>query len=127
MKMTAIIVRRALFGLLVLAATAITIAVPSASAAPGQCSAAGLSKTVSGVTGEAGAYLDSHPDVNDALTAAGQEAPGDAEGSLRTFFVGHPQEYQDLRNIAAPLTALRSQCGQTVSPGQISALLQAFA
>jgi hemophore-related protein len=131
MKMTAIIVRRGLFGVFAgsaLAATAAaTIAVPSANADAGPCTAAGLSNTVSGVTGKAGAYLTEHPDVNDAVTAAGTQAPGDAEASLRTFFGSHPQAFQDLRGIAAPLTQLRAQCNQTVSPGQVSALLQAFA
>jgi heme-binding protein len=130
MKITTIIGSRRLLGMFAgtaLAATAAAaIAVPTASAdAP--CTAAGLSNTVSGVTGAAGAYLDAHPDANDALTRAGSQTPADAEASLRGFFGTHPQEFNDLRGIAAPLTQLRAQCNQSVSPGQISALLQAFA
>ncbi|MBV8928962.1 MAG: heme-binding protein [Mycobacteriaceae bacterium] len=131
MKMTAIIGRRGLLGLFAgsafAAAAAATIAAPSATADTSPCTAAGLSNTVSGVTGAAGSYLDAHPDANDALTHAGTQAPADAEGSLRAFFGAHPQEFTDLRNIAAPLTQLRAQCNQSVSPGQLSALLQAFA
>ena len=130
MKMTANLVRRALLGLVagsaLTATAAATIALPLANADPASCTAAGLSHTVSGVTAAAGTYLDAHPDANDALTAAGSQAPGDAETALRNFFLTHPQEFSDLRGIAGPLTALRTQCSQTVSPGQISALLQAF-
>ena len=131
MKMTAIIGRRGLFGVFagsaLMATAAATIAIPSANAEPAQCTAAGLSNTVSGVTAAAGAYLNGHPDVNDALTRAGSQAPGDAEASVRNYFGTHPAEFSDLRGIAAPLTQLRSQCNQSVSPGQISALLQGFA
>jgi hemophore-related protein len=128
MKLTGSTVRRGLLGMFASsalgAAAAATIAVPSANAAP--CTAAGLSNTVSTVAGAAGQYLDTHPDANDALTRAGSESTGDAEASLRGYFLAHPQEFNDLRGIARPLTDLRGQCGSTVSPGQISALLQAF-
>jgi heme-binding protein len=131
MKLTRTTVRRGLFGVFAStalgAAVAATVAVPSASGAPAPCTAAGLSNTVSGVTAAAGQYLDAHPDVNDALTRAGTQTPAAAQGSLQSFFGTHPQEFQDLRGIARPLTDLRAACNQTVSPGQVAALLQAFA
>jgi heme-binding protein len=130
MKLTGSSVRRGLLGVFASsalgAAAAATIAAPSANAQPAPCTAAGLSNTVSSVTGAAGQYLDTHPDANDALTRAGSQSTADAEASLRGYFVAHPQEFNDLRGIARPLTDLRGQCGSTVSPGQISALLQAF-
>jgi heme-binding protein len=128
MNMTATDLRRGLLRLAVscaLCAAAATVAAPAANAAP--CTAAGLADTVSTVTGAAAAYLNSHPDADQALTAAGTQAPADAQASLKTYFATHPQEFADLRGIAQPLTALRAQCNSTVSPGQISALLQAFA
>jgi hemophore-related protein len=97
---------------------------PVTNAAPA-CSAAGFVSTVSSVTAAAGQYLDSHPDANDAFTRAGSQGQG-AEASLRTYFVSHPDQYNDLRAIARPLTDLRSQCNSNVGPDQISALLQAF-
>jgi hemophore-related protein len=128
MKLTGSTVRRGLLGAFASsalgAAAAATIAVPSANAAP--CTAAGLSNTVSSVAGAAGQYLDTHPDADDALTRAGSQSTGDAEASLRAYFLAHPQQFNDLRGIARPLTDLRGQCGSTVSPGQISALLNAF-
>ena len=130
MKITAAIIQRGSLGMFaggtIAAAAAAALAVPVANADPGNCTAANLSHTVSGVTAAAGSYLDAHPDANDALTAAGSQAPGDAEAALRGYFVGHPQELLDLRGIANPLSALRAQCSQTVSPAQISTLLQAF-
>lgn len=123
-------VRRGMFGIIAGAAlgatAATTIAVPTATAQPAACTAAGLANTVSGVTGAAGQYLDSHPDVNDAITGAGSESPEQAQANLRAYFVTHPQEYGELRAIAQPLVDLRNSCNQNVSGAQIAALLQAF-
>jgi hemophore-related protein len=128
MKSTRQIVRRGLLRVFATtalgAAGAATIGIPAANAQP--CTAAGLATTVSSVTGAAGQYLDSHQDINDVLTRAGSQSPGDAQASLRSYFAAHPQEFNDLRGIAQPLTNLRSQCNSNVSAGQISALLQAF-
>ena len=130
MKSTGSSVRRRLLGVFATAAlgtaAAATTAVSTANAQPAPCTAASLSNTVSSVTGDAGRYLDSHSDVNDALTRAGSQAPADAQSSLRAYFGSHPQEFNDLRGIAQPLNSLRSQCNANVSAGQIAALLQAF-
>jgi heme-binding protein len=130
MNMTAINVRglslRVFAGSALAVAAAATIAVPSAKADPAPCTAAGLSSTVSGVTGAAASYLGSHPDVDQAITSAGGQSTQDAQQALQAYFVTHPQELVDLRGIAAPLSELRGRCNQSVSPGQIAALLQAF-
>ena len=129
MKMTATNIRRLAVGMIAGGALAVaaagTVGAPTANAAP--CTAAGLSNTVSGVTAAAGQYLDSHPDVDQALTSAGGLSPQDAQASLRGYFITHPQQLSDLRGIAQPLNDLKAQCNQTVSPGQVAALLQAFA
>jgi heme-binding protein len=130
MKFTRTTLRRGLFGLFASsalgAAAAATIAMPTAPAAPEPCTAAGLANTVSGITGDAGRYLDANPDVNNAITGAGSETPEQAQANLRAYFQSHPQQYSDLRGIAQPLAELRSSCNQTVSGAQIAALLQAF-
>jgi hemophore-related protein len=117
-------VRRGVAGALVAGAfgagIAGTVAVPTAAAAP--CTASGLSTTASGVLGSAGAYLDAHPGANDALTAAGTQPPEEARSSVRGYFIAHPGEFLDLQGIARPLTDLRSQCGISVSPGQLALL-----
>jgi heme-binding protein len=101
------------------------IAAPAANAAPAPCTAAALANTVSSVTAAAGQYLDAHPDANDAFTQAGNRP--DAEASLRSYFLAHPGQYNDLRSIARPLTDLRAQCNSNIGANQISALIQAFA
>lgn len=95
---------------------------PTAGAAPAQCTASGLATTASGVLSAAGGYLDSHPDANNVLTAAGTQSPADARSSVRGYFIGHPNEFLDLQNIARPLTDLRSQCNVSVSPAQLATL-----
>jgi heme-binding protein len=131
MKMTAIDVRglsrKALAAGALATAAAATVAVPSAHADPAPCTAAGLSTTVSGVTAAAGSYLGSHADVDQALTNAGGQSPQEAQAALQGYFVTHPQELNDLRGIAAPLNEMRQRCNQSVSAGQVAALLQAFA
>jgi heme-binding protein len=128
MKFSGSTVRPYMVGVLAASAVGVAaagIAAPAATAAPASCTAAGLANTVSSVTAAAGQYLDAHPDANDAFTEAGSRS--DAEASLRSYFVAHPGQYNDLRTIARPLTDLRAQCNSNVGPGQISALLQAFA
>ena len=106
---------------------AATIAAPAANAQPAPCTASELATTISAVTGPAGQYLDAHPDVNDALTRAGSQPPGDARASMRAYFDTHPTELADLRGIAQPLTNLRGRCDSFLSGGQITALLEEFA
>ena len=130
MKMSAISVRRGLYGAFATCAlggvAAATIALPTASAAPAPCNASGFATTASGVLGAAGGYLDTHPGANDVLTAAGTQSTGQAESSVRAYFQAHPNEYLDLQNIVRPLTDLRNQCGVAVTPGQLATLFDAL-
>lgn len=105
------------------AAGAVWVA-PAAGAAP--CTASGLATTASGVLGQAGGYLESHPGANEVLTAAATQPPQDARAAVRGYFTAHPNEYLDLRGIAAPLTDMRAQCGIGVSPGQLATLFEAM-
>jgi hemophore-related protein len=128
MTMSATAVRRGLFGALATCAlggvTAATIAIPTAGAQPG-CTASDFSHVASGVMASAGGWLDAHPEANDVLTAAGMQGSG-AETSVRDYFVGRPQEYQELRAIAAPLIDLQHNCNAAIQPMQIAALYQAL-
>jgi hemophore-related protein len=102
------------------------IVAPTAGAAPDPCSASGLAATSSGVLNAASGYLDSHPDANNVLTAAVNQSPADAKSSVRGYFLGHPGEALDLKNIAQPLLNLRGQCNTPVSPDQLAALFDAL-
>jgi hemophore-related protein len=128
MKSSPAAVRRGLFGAFATCAlggvAAATLAIPSAGAQPG-CTASSFSHTASGVLAAAGAWLDKHPDANNVLTAAGMQGAG-AEQSVRDYFVARPQEYQELRGIAAPLINLQRNCNTAIQPMQIAALYQAL-
>jgi hemophore-related protein len=128
MTKSATAVRRGLFGALTTCAlagvAAATVAIPTAGAAPG-CSASDFSRTASGVLATASGWLDAHPGANDVLSAAGMQGAG-AEQSVRDYFVAHPQEYQELRGIAAPLVDLQRGCGPAIQPMQIAALYTAL-
>ncbi len=120
--------RRGLVGAVVASAlgavTAITVALPTASAAP--CTASGLSSTASGVLASAGTYLAAHPGADDVLTKAGSQPTDEGKASVQSYFMAHPGEFLDLKAIAAPLSDLRNQCGVAVSPGQLAALVESF-
>jgi heme-binding protein len=124
-------VRRGLFGAFATCAlggvAAATIAIPLAAAQPAKpgCSASDFSRTASGVLASASGWLDTHPEANDVLSAAGMQGAG-AETSVRDYFVAHPQEYQELRGIAAPLIDMQRGCGPAIQPMQIAALYQAL-
>ena len=128
MTMSATAVRRGLFGAFATCAlggvAAATIAIPTAGAQPG-CTASDFSHMASGVLDAAGGWLDAHPEANDVLTAAGMQGAG-AETSVRDYFVAHPQDYQELRGIAAPLIDMQHGCGAAIQPMQIAALYQAL-
>ena len=130
MRKSAIGLRRNAFGAAggcALAAVAAVIATaPTAGAAPDPCSASGLAATSSGVLNAASGYLDGHPDANNVLTAAVSQPPADAKSSVRGYFLGHPGEALDLKNIAQPLLNLRGQCNTAVSPDQLAALFDAL-
>jgi hemophore-related protein len=104
---------------------AATIALPTASAQP-QCTAAGLSDTLGSVATATGQYLSSHPDADQVVTNAGSLSPQDGENSIRTYFVAHPQQWNDLRTIARPLANLRQSCQVQVAPADIARLFDAM-
>ena len=121
--MSAISLWRMVFGVvpLLCLVTAISTS-PTAGAAPDPCTASGLAATAGGVLNGASGYLDAHPDANTVLTTAVNQPPADAKSSVRGFFLSHPGEFIDLKNIAQPLLDLRGQCNASVSPSQLAAL-----
>jgi heme-binding protein len=105
---------------------AATIAAPTASAAPEQCDAGWLANTASTTTGSAHAYLDAHPDANQAVTAAAGQPRDQAAANLRSYFTAHPQEYYDLRGILAPIGDAQRQCKVTVLPPDLASAYNEF-
>ena len=103
-----------------------TITAPTAAAQP-QCTASALSNAIGTVAAATGQYLASHPDADQAVTDAGGMSPSDGEASIRSYFVGHPQQWAELQGIARPLAALRQECSVQVAPAQIARLFDAMA
>ncbi len=85
-----------------------------------------MAATASGVLNSASGYLDGHPDANNVLTTAVSQSPADARSSVRGYFIGHPGEALDLKNIAQPLLNLKGQCNTSVTPDQLAALFDAL-
>jgi heme-binding protein len=102
-----------------------TIAAPSASAAP-DCSAGGVSSTVSTVFGATRDYLGSHPGANSVLTGATTQPRGQGASDVRAYFTAHPQEYYDLRGILAPIGDTQRQCNVTVLPPDLASAYTEF-
>jgi hemophore-related protein len=114
MKLNGSTMRRRAAGCGLLAGLAvITVAVPTAWAAP-DCSSAGVNNTVGAVTGSATQYLSNHPGANAVVTAAKNEPRPQAATDLRNYFTAHPQEYVELRDILAPIGDTQRQCNTTV-------------
>lgn len=124
MSLTMKTVRRGVGGALVggvLGGMAVAVvAAPVAGAEP--CRADAATATISQVSGAASQYLAVHPGANDALSNALTQSPADARTSVRAYFMSNPGEYLDLKNITAPLSNLRAQCGTSMlTPDLISA------
>lgn len=129
MKISSIVARPKVAGIsagCVLGAMAMgVVGAPTAAAAP-DCSPAGVNNTVSSVQGSAQQYLAAHPGANQVVTAAyGQPRP-QAESSLRGYFTGHPQEYNDLRGILAPIGDTERQCNVSALPPYLESAYQEF-
>ena len=102
------------------------IAVPSASAAPDQCSAQTVAGTVSSVTGAARQYLAVHPGANQVLTQAYGQPPADAASNIRGYFTANPGEYYELRTILQPIGDTQRQCNVTVLPPDLASAYDQF-
>jgi hemophore-related protein len=104
---------------------AATIAAPTAAAAP-ECTAGGVSNTVSTTLGSARAYLNAHPGANQAVGVAFNQPREQAAGTLRSYFTANPQEYYDLRGILAPIGDTQRQCNVSVLPPDMAAAYGEF-
>jgi heme-binding protein len=129
MKFSGITARRRIAGVaagcLLGGVAAATIAAPTAMAAP-ECTANGVSNTVSSTLGSARAYLDTHPGANQAVGAAFTQPRPQAAASLRSYFTANPQEYYDLKGILAPIGDTQRQCNVAVLPPDLAAAYSEF-
>jgi hemophore-related protein len=89
-----------------------------APAAATDCSAAGLSATISSVTKNLSDYFAVHPDANEALLDATRQSAFSAVGAFNTYFNDHPDQANDIRAIKAPLVDFKDRCGLQVEPAE---------
>lgn len=127
---TATTVRRGLLGmfaggLLAFGSAAIIAPVASAQPAPGpapapECSASSIAGTVSTAAASEGAYLTANPQTNEALTQISAQPQPQAKQAYMAFFAENPQVEQQLKAIHEPVSALKENCGVTVSPTPVA-------
>lgn len=115
------VARRTAIGILVAGAASVALSTPVAGADPApaaECSAAGLSSTISSVTQNLSTYFAAHPDANQALIDATKQSAFSAIGAFNTYFNDHPDEANDIRAIKQPLVDFQDRCGLQVEPAE---------
>jgi heme-binding protein len=128
--LTAATLRRGLYAVLAASAAGgavvAALAVPSATAAPDPCAASQVAKTVGAVATNTGAYLDSHPETNQALTTISQQQAGPQSlAALKTYFDANPQVAKDMQQLQQPLASLSGRCKLPITIPQLMGLMQA--
>ena len=103
-------------GAMLIAGSSIALAEPAPPVPPPNCTAGDLA-VASGTVGTAmGAYLFSHPDVNDFFTGLKGQPNSEIHDRVQTYMDAHPQVESDINGIRRPLTDLRSRCDLAPSP-----------
>jgi heme-binding protein len=99
---------------------------PPAAAAPDPCAASQVAKTVGSVATNTGAYLDSHPETNQALTTISKQQGGPQSlAALKTYFDANPQVGKDMQQLQQPLVNLSGRCNLPITIPQLMGLMQA--
>jgi heme-binding protein len=127
-KLSATTVRRGLYGMfaggLLGGIASAAILMPSANAAPDQCSASGVATTQSSVQLSMSTYLQTHPQANQALTDISMQSPATAQASYDKYFADNPQVAKDLKGLQQPVSDLNTQCGIQVPASQLTDALK---
>ena len=123
-------VRRGLYGVfaggLLGGIASAAILMPSANAAPDQCSASGMATTQSSVSLSMSTYLQTHPETNQAFTDIAKQSPTDGRRVLPDLFRGQPEGGRRFRAIQQPVTELSAQCNTQVSPNAVTDALESI-
>ena len=112
--------RRTAMGVLAAGAASVALSIPASAdpSAAADCSAAGLSSTISSVTQNLSGYFAAHPDANQALIDATKQSAFSAIGAFNTYFNDHPDEANDIRAIKQPMVDFQDRCGMQVEPAE---------
>lgn len=99
---------------------------PSATAAPDPCAASEVAKTIGSVANNTGAYLEEHPQTNQALTTIAKQQGGPQSlAALKTYFDANPQVAKEMQQLQQPLTSLSGRCQLPLTLPQLMGLMQA--
>ena len=130
MTLRTLVLRREVFALVVAAtlpcAASAVLEAPAATGSTDPCAASEVARTIGSVAKSTGDYLDSHPETNQAMTAALQQQAGpQSMGSLKTYFEANPKVALEMQGLANPLNKLGTQCKLPISLPQALSLVQA--
>lgn len=118
--------RRSALAALAAGAACVAVSIPAASADPApasDCSASGLSSTISSVTKSLSTWFAANPDANQALIDATRQPPFSAIGAFDSYFRDNPQQADQIRTIKQPLVDYQNQCGMQVEPAEALVVL----
>jgi heme-binding protein len=121
--------RRSLYGVFAVsaagAAAVAALSVPSATAATDPCAASELAKAIGAVATSTGAYLDGHPQTNQALTSISQQQAGPQSlAAVKAYFDANPQVAKEMQQLQQPLLSLSARCRLPISLPQLMGLMQ---
>ena len=94
----------------VLAGAVLFGAAAIASADPPPCTAAELSRVMSGVSFDTSNYLSTHPDVNNYFTSLMGQPKDQVRAQVQTYLDANPQAKGDLQRIRQPAVDFRTRC-----------------
>ncbi len=104
----------------------LSLVTPATAAAETDCSPDSVANTVSSATGAASNYLTAHPEANQVVVASYSQPRPVASANLRAYFTAHPQQYQDLRGILAPIGDTQQRCNVTVLSPELATAYAEF-
>jgi len=77
---------------------------------PPPCTAAELSRVMSGVSFDTSNYLSTHPDVNNYFTSLMGQPKDQVRAQIQTYLDANPQAKDDLQRIRQPAVDFRTRC-----------------
>ena len=77
---------------------------------PPPCTAAELSRVMSGVSFDTSNYLSTHPDVNNYFTSLMGQPKDQIRAQVQTYLDANPQAKDDLQRIRQPAVDYRTRC-----------------
>ena len=95
-----------LFGI----AASATAQPPPPAPVPPPCSAAELSRVMSGVSFDTSNYLATHPDVDNYFTSLMGQPKDQVRAQVQTYLDANPQAKGDLQRIRQPAVDFRARC-----------------